>query len=131
MQGRLGAAHRRRGEARGRQHGWPQRREAGSAGRPSSGGPRSGAARRAKMLDRGGELGGRRRRQRHTEKEAAARSRVEVVIDKDPTDEIICTNLKQWKVGKKKKFERYIGLAPNYTSGEGAHLTTGSSIGRC
>jgi hypothetical protein len=54
------------------------------------------------MLDRGGELGGRRRRQRRTEKEAAARSRVEMVIDKDPTDEIICTNLKQWKVGKKK-----------------------------
>ena len=85
MRGRLGAAHRRRGEARGRQHGWPQQRGARKRRR---------ATRRAKMLDRGGELGGRRRRQRRTEKEAAARSRVEVVIDKDPMDEIICTNLK-------------------------------------
>ena len=41
----------------------------------------------------------------------AAGARVEVVIDKDPTDEIVCTNVKPWKVGKKIFFGRCTGLA--------------------
>ena len=32
------------------------------------------------------------------------------MIDKDPTDEIVCTNLKHWKVGKKKSSGISIGL---------------------
>ena len=41
----------------------------------------------------------------------AAGARVEEVIDKDPTDEIVCTNLKHWKAGKKKSSRRCTGLA--------------------
>ena len=58
--------------------------------------------RRAEIAGLGDALGGRRRcgarerrrRRAHERKEKAAEARVEEVIDKDPTDDIVYTNLK-------------------------------------
>ena len=44
------------------------------------------------------------------EEGSTRRKKMKKIRVEDPMDEIVCTNLKQWKMEKKKSSGRYIGL---------------------